>query len=61
MFAGGDVKLLEVYEDRGHLEPFVHFELNAYRTSDHREVFECDLETVQATSDCVIAEDVLGE
>ena len=61
MFVGGDVKLLEVYEDRGRLEPFVHFELNAYRTPDHREVFECGLETVQATIDRVIAECVRGE
>ena len=60
MFGGGDVTLLKVYDDREYLEPFAHFELNAYRTSDHREVFECDLETVQATIDRVIA-DARGE
>ena len=55
----GEIKLLEVYEDRGYLEPFVHFELNAYRTPDYREVFECDLETVQATIVRVIAAPVV--
>jgi len=55
-----EIKLLEVYEDKGHLEPFVHFELNAYRMPDYREVFDCDLETVHATIDSVIAEDLLS-
>jgi len=55
MFGGGDVTLLRVYDDIGHLEPFVHFELNDYRTPDRREVFDCDLETVQASIDRVIA------
>ena len=55
MFAGGDVTLLRVYDDIGHLEPFVHFELNDYRSSDYREVFECDLEMVETAIDRVVA------
>ena len=56
MFAGSDVKLLKVYEDIGHLEPFVHFELNDFRTDNVREVFDCDLESVQTTIDRIIAD-----
>ena len=55
MFDGGDVTLLRVYDDLGHLEPFVLFKLNDYRSSDYREVFECDLEMVEATVDRVAA------
>ena len=55
MFAGGDVTLLRVYDDLGHLEPFVHFELNDYRSSVYREVFECDLEAVETAVDRVVA------
>ena len=50
MFAGGDVTLLRVYDDLGHLEPFVHFELNDYRSATYREVFERDLEAVERAS-----------
>ena len=55
MFGGGDVRLLRVYDEAGHLEPFVHFELNGYRTRDRREVFECNLETVQAAIERMLA------
>lgn len=51
MFAGGDVTLLKVYDDLGHLECAVHYELNDYRSADYREVFECDLEAVQTAVD----------
>ena len=54
------IKLLEVYEDKGHLEPFIHFELNGYRMPGYREVFDCDLETVYATIDSVFAEYLLS-
>ena len=62
MFAGvdGGVKLLKVFESKGHLEQIAHFELNAYRLPDHREVFSCDLETVTAAINRVIAEGALG-
>jgi len=55
MFAGGDVALLKVYDDLGHLEPFVHFELNDYKSPDYREVFRCDLEMIETTIDRVVA------
>ena len=55
MFDGSDVTLLRVYDDLGHLEPFVHFELNDYRSPDYREVLECDLEMVEAAVERVVA------
>ena len=51
MFAGGDVTLLKVYDDLGHLESSVHYELNDYRSAAYREVFECDLEAVETAID----------
>ena len=60
MFAGGDVKLLMVYEGKGHLELFVHMELNAHRLPDRREVFSCNPQTVTAVIDRVILDDLLG-
>ena len=53
MFDGGDVTLLRVYDDLGHLAPFVHFELNDYKSPDYREVFERYLEMVETTIDRV--------
>ena len=53
MLDGCDVTLLRVYDGIGHLEPFVHFELSDYRSSVYREVFECDLEVVEAAVDRV--------
>ena len=54
MSAGSDVRLLKVFEDIGHLEPFIHFELNERRATNFREVFNCNRETVQATIDRLV-------
>ena len=35
-YSGGRVELIEEYADKGHLEPFVHIVLNAYRVPGHR-------------------------
>ena len=51
MFAGGHVTLLKVFDNLGHLEPFIHFELNQYRSTCYREVFNCTLETIEAAVD----------
>ena len=53
MFAGGDVTLLKVFDDLGHLEPFVHFELNDHRSSVYREAFNCDLKAIETAVDRV--------
>ena len=67
MLAGldGNIKLIKSYEEKGHLEKLVHYELVAYcvRLPDgrlSRELFSCDLTTMLATIDRVIAEDLLG-
>ena len=60
-----NVKLIKSYEEKGHLEKLVQYELAEYcvRPPDgrlSREIFSCDLATVFATIDRVIAEDLLG-
>jgi len=67
MLAGLDktFKLIKSYEEKGHLEKLVHYELAEYRVRlpngclSH-EIFSCDLAIVLATIDRVIAEDLFG-
>ena len=67
MLAGldSDVKFIKSYGERGHLEKLAQYELAEYcvRLPDGRlmhEIFSCDLATVFATIDRVIAEDLLS-
>ena len=61
----GSVKLIKTYEDKGHLEKLVQYELAEYCVTlpndrlSH-EIFSCDVAIVFATIDRVIAEDLLG-
>ena len=62
---GGDVKLIKSYEDKGHLEKLVLYELAEYCVALPNgrlahEILSCDLAIVLATIDRVIAEDFLG-
>ena len=62
---GRNVKLIKSYEEKGHLEKLVQYELAEYcvRLPNGRlshEILNCDLATVFATIDRVIAEDLLG-
>jgi hypothetical protein len=60
-----NVKLIKSYEGKGHVEKLVLYELAEYCVTlpngrlSH-EILSCDLATVLATIDRVIAEDLLG-
>ena len=60
-----NVKLIKSYEEKGHLEKLVLYELAEYCVTLPNgrlahEILSCDLATVLATIDRVIAEDLLG-
>ena len=61
----GNIKLIRSYEEKAHLDKPVQYELAEYcvRLPDgrlSRELFSCDLASVFAAIDRVIAEDLLG-
>ena len=67
MLAGldGSVKLIKSYEGKGRLEKLILYELAEYCVTLPNgrlahEILSCDLATVLATIDRVIAEDLLG-
>ena len=59
-FGGARLQLIAEYEGMGHLEPFVHLILNAFRIPERREEFTCDLQTFMMAYDHVKAYDIFG-
>ena len=60
MFADvdGDVELVKAYEGKGRLEVLVHYALSEYVVPCFTEIFNCDVPTISAAIDRVIAEDL---
>ena len=58
-----NAELIKASENKGHLEPLVHHELGAYRVAEggSREVFSCDVATIEAAVERVIARDLVEQ
>jgi len=59
-FGGVRLQLLAEYRGMGHLEPFVHVILNAFRIPQWREEFTCNLQTCLMAVDHVKAYEIFG-